>query len=232
MLAVLQARMSSSRLPGKVLRPLLGEPMILRQIERLRRAKSISRLVVATSDQASDDPLAERLHAAGVEVFRGPLDDVLARFHGAWRAAGEPERLMRLTADCPLADAAVIDACAALLDDERADYASTAGGGFPKGLDVEAMTGGVLAAAAREATSAHDREHVTSFIYARPERFRLAHLRRPTPERWRWTVDTPQDLAFVSAVYEALHPGDPAFGSGDVLRWQRANPAAAIPDLS
>ena len=232
MLAVLQARMSSGRLPGKVLRPLLGEPMILRQIERLRWAASISRLVVATSDQPSDDPLTERLTTAGVEVFRGSLDDVLARFLGAWRSAGEPERLMRLTADCPLADPQVIDACAALLEAEDADYASTAGGGFPKGLDVEVMTAEALTTAAREATSAYDREHVTPFIYARPDRFRLAQLRRPSPERWRWTVDTPDDFAFASAVYSALYPGDPAFDSDDILTWQRANPAAAVPDIS
>ncbi len=233
MLAVLQARMSSSRLPGKVMRPLLGEPMILRQIERLRRASSITRLVVATSVEPSDDPIAALLEAAGVEVSRGPLDDVLARFYQAWSAAGAPEHLMRLTADCPLADPAVIDRCAEAHLAEGADYtANTAGATFPKGLDVEVLRGAALAAAQAESRDPYEREHVTPFLYRRPDRFRLAQVRRDPPERWRWTVDTPEDFAFVSRVYADLYPRDPTFDSAAVLDWQAAHPGAAIPNLA
>ena len=124
-LAILQARMSSTRLPGKVLRPLAGAPMILRQIERVSRSESIDALVVATSSHASDDVLAQMLEAAGVRVFRGPLDDVLARFVGALDAFGPADHVMRLTGDCPLADWTVIDAVIAQREEAGADYASS-----------------------------------------------------------------------------------------------------------
>ena len=104
MLAILQARMSSTRLPGKVLKPLLGRPMIARQVERLRRAAGISRILVATSDAPEDDPLAAFCEGLGLAVHRGSLHDVLDRFHGALAAAGGPEHVLRLTADCPLAE--------------------------------------------------------------------------------------------------------------------------------
>ena len=108
--AILQARMSSSRLPGKVLRPLLGQPMILRQIERLRRCRQLERIVVATSEAPSDDILVQVLAEAGVETARGPLQDVLGRFIRAMDTLGLEGDLVRLTADCPLADPEVIDA--------------------------------------------------------------------------------------------------------------------------
>ena len=109
--AILQARMSSSRLPGKVLKPLLGQPMILRQIERLRRCRQLERIVVATSEAPSDDILVQVLAEAGVETARGPLQDVLGRFIRAMDTLGLEGDLVRLTADCPLADPEVIDAC-------------------------------------------------------------------------------------------------------------------------
>jgi spore coat polysaccharide biosynthesis protein SpsF len=229
-LAVLQARMSSTRLPGKVMRPLLGEPMIARQVERLRRSRAITRLLVATSEEASDDPLAAFLPTIGVEVVRGPLHDVLARFVVALDAAGAPEHLLRLTADCPLADPEVIDLCVARHREAGVDYtANTFGRTFPVGLDVEVVRSASLRAAAAEATDPYEREHVTPFVYRRPERFRIAEVRRDPPERWRWTVDTPEDFAFVEAVYAHLHPADPAFASEAVLAWQRAHPGRAIP---
>src|SRR5689334_18394344 len=123
-LAILQARTSSSRLPGKVLLPLAGQPMILRQIERVRRARRIDRLVVATSEDPSDDELAHALERAGVDVHRGPLADVLARFTGALAAFGPTDHVVRLTGDCPLADPAVIDATIERVTGAGADYGS------------------------------------------------------------------------------------------------------------
>ena len=122
MLAILQARMSSTRLPGKVMRSILGQPMIGRQIERLRRAQGVSRIMVATSTREDDDVLAGYCHGLEVEVFRGELSDVLERFHGALAAAGHPEHFLRLTADCPLAEPAVVDLCIARHLQQGADY--------------------------------------------------------------------------------------------------------------
>lgn len=219
-LAILQARMSSTRLPGKVLAPVLGEPMIARQIERLRRSRCIDALVVATSDAASDDPLAVWGQGAGVEVFRGSLHDVLGRFGALLETKPQATHVLRLTADCPLADWRVIDALVERHQAEGADYTNnvTPVRTFQHGLDAEVMRREALETAAREAADPYEREHVTPFIYRRPERFRLATLtREPSLAHLRWTVDLPEDLAFVRRVYERLYPGDPAFTSDDVV---------------
>lgn len=225
-LALLQARTSSSRLPGKVLAELAGAPMILRQIERVRRARRIDRLVVATSDQASDDRLAAVLKDAGVAVFRGPLDDVLGRFLGAL-AAHPAEQVVRLTADCPLADPALIDATIARHLETGADYTANrvAEAGYPKGQDVEVVTAEALRRAGAAAATPEEHEHVTWGVWNHPERYRIARLAPAVDEgEVRWTVDRPDDLEFVRAVYTALYPRDPAFGSEDVRNFVRANP--------
>lgn len=225
-LALLQARMSSTRLPGKVLAPLAGSPMILRQIERVRRSRRVERLVVATSDQQSDDPLAKVLLGAGVEVFRGSLDDVLARFLAALNAF-PAEHVVRLTADCPLIDPDLIDATIALHLARGADYSANrlVDAGFPKGLDVEVITAAALRRAGAEAATPEEHEHVTWGVWNHPERYRIARLQPPVHEGdIRWTVDRPDDLEFVRAVYDALYPQSPAFGSDDIRAFVRAHP--------
>lgn len=219
-LAVLQARMSSSRLPGKVLAPVLGQPMIARQIERLRRSARIDRLVVATSVDPSDDPLAAACEAMGVAVHRGDLQDVLGRFAGALEAHPDASVVVRLTGDCPLADWTVIDQLIDHFVAEGADYASNtpAERTYPHGLDAEVMRRDVLLRACREAADPYEREHVTPFIYRRPDQHRLAFLSRsPSLAHLRWTVDYPGDLAFVRGVYEQLYPARPAFTADDVV---------------
>jgi spore coat polysaccharide biosynthesis protein SpsF len=225
-LAVLQARMSSTRLPGKVMADLEGAPMILRQIERLRRARRLERIVVATSTDPSDDSLAALLAAHGVPVHRGPLDDVLARYEGALRAF-PAEVLVRLTADCPLADPEVIDATVEMLLETGLDYGANTPDPrcFPKGLDVEVMRAEALLRAAREARDPYEREHVTPYLYRHPELFDRAFLHQEADEAdVRWTVDRPDDLEFVRAVYAALYPADPAFTSDDVRAFVRSRP--------
>ena len=225
MLAILQARMSSTRLPGKVMAPILGQPMIGRQIERLRRAGGISRVLVATSTREDDDVLAGYCCGIGVEVFRGDLADVLERFHGALEAAGRPEHFLRLTADCPLTEPAVIDLCIARHLSTGADYThNSPGWTFPKGLDVEVCRAEALEAAWFQACTPYDREHVTPYIYNRPQRFRVEAVTRTPPLRYRWTVDTPEDFAFAYDVYAALYPRKPDFGIDDILAWQDAHP--------
>lgn len=223
-LAILQARMSSTRLPGKVMKPLLGQPMIARQIERVRRAARLTGLVVATSNRPADDALADWSAAAGVDCFRGDLDDVLSRFLGALEDKGWPEQFVRLTADCPLADPALIDRAIAEHIEARADYTNVQiTWSFPKGLDVEVCRTAVLREVDRFATGP-DREHVTRYIYTHAERFRFHAINREPPLRYRWTVDTPEDFAFVEAVYAELYPANPAFTSDDILAWQGRHP--------
>ena len=225
-LGVVQARMSSSRLPGKVAADIGGRPMLARQLERLARCWRIDRLVVATSTEPDDDAVAHIAAEAGLGVHRGPLADVLARFAGAANAFGPADHVVRLTADCPLADPAIIDACIALHLKLRADYTSNAiARTFPDGLDVEVMTGATLAAAAAEASDPMDCEHVTRFIYRRPSRFVMGALTQELDQSaMRWTVDTADDLAMVRAVFAALPAG---FTSADVLAFLRANPDVA-----
>lgn len=218
--AILQARMSSTRLPGKVMAPLLGEPMIGRQVERLRRAARIDRLVVATSAEPGDDVLADYCRGLGLEVHRGSLGDVLDRFRGALDGFPDARTVIRLTADCPLADWTVIDR---LIDHHGAvgaDYTNNTSPKrtFPHGLDAEAIRPAALMAAWRDATDPYEREHVTPYIYRRPEVFRLAHIACDSPAaHLRWTVDLPEDLAFVRQVYERLYPLDAAFGSQAIM---------------
>ncbi|HEY1752602.1 MAG TPA: glycosyltransferase family protein [Caulobacteraceae bacterium] len=230
-LAILQARTGSSRLPGKVLRPLAGAPMILRQIERVARARRIGALVVATSDEASDDELAAVVAGAGVAVHRGPLDDVLARFVGALEAFGPAGHVVRLTADCPLADPEVIDATIEHVIAAGADYGSNTPPHrtFPKGLDVECTTAAALRDAAARAASPEEREHVTWSLHRRSDLYRQAYFSQAADEGdVRWTVDYPDDFAFVTAVYEALYPTNAAFSSEDVRTFVRGRPDLAM----
>ena len=223
--------MSSSRLPGKVLLPLAGAPMILRQLERVARAGRIDRIVVATSENPGDDELAAVVDSAGVWVHRGPLRDVLARFIGALDAHGPADHVVRLTGDCPLADPAVIDATIEHVISAGADYGSNTPPHrtFPKGLDVEVMTVGALRAAAARATSPEEYEHVTWAMHRHPELYRQTYLNQAADEGdVRWTVDFPHDYDFVRAVYDALFPANPAFTSDDVRAFVRGRPGLAM----
>ena len=220
-LALLQARLSSTRLPGKVLLPLAGAPMLLRQIERVRRARRIDQIVVATSLEPSDDPLVQTLEQAGLAVYRGPLTDVLARFVGAlevWPA----DHVVRLTGDCPLIDPEVIDATIDLHLADGADYTHNRydPSGYPKGQDVEVIAATALRRTAAEDHSPEAREHVTWAVRNAPGRYRIARLDPPVDEG----VDTAEDYEFVRRVYEALHPANPAFSSDDVRAFVRARP--------
>jgi spore coat polysaccharide biosynthesis protein SpsF len=231
-LAILQARMSSTRLPGKVMRPILGSPMIGRQVERLRRARRLDGLVIATSTDADDDVIEAYAREIGVDCHRGPLDDVLGRFIGALAAAGNPKTFVRLTADCPLADWRLVDRCIEAHQAAGADYThNTPGWTYPKGLDVEVCETSALARADAEGREPYDREHVTPFIYGHPALFTIERVTRDPPLRYRWTVDTPEDFAFVEAVYQALYPANPAFTTEDVLDWQAAHPDQVLPNI-
>lgn len=223
--AILQARVSSSRLPGKVLKQILGRPMIGLQIERLKRLKSIDSLIVATSDHSSDDELALICGELGVKCFRGSLDDVLDRFYQAALTV-EPDHIVRLTGDCPLTDPDVIDRVTRFYFDGNFDYASnTIAPTFPDGLDAELFSFEALKIAWQEAKLPSEREHVTPYLYTHPSRFTIGSYREePDISHFRWTVDEEQDFEFVSAVYENLYPTNPEFDMEDVLALLKRRP--------
>lgn len=210
--------MSSSRLPGKVLMPILGEPMLFRHIERLNRSREIDQIVVATSTDASDDALVQACAQRDVACYRGSLNDVLQRFAQAAEPYA-PGIVVRLTGDCPLADPAVIDEVIRFFRAGDYDYASNCvPPTFPDGLDVEAMRFSCLQEAEREAVLPSHREHVTPFLRAHPERFRIGnYAAMDDRSRMRWTVDEPEDFEFVRRVYEKLYPVKPDFSTRDIL---------------
>ncbi|MDP1631820.1 MAG: glycosyltransferase family protein [Caulobacter sp.] len=229
-LAILQARMSSTRLPGKVLMPLAGAPMIVRQIERVSRARRIDKLVVATSLNPGDDAIEKTVRKEGIAVHRGPLDDVLARFIGALEAFGPADHVVRLTADCPLADWTVIDETIDTHLETGADYTSNTPPHrtFPKGLDVEVITAAALRRAAAAATTPEEHEHVTWGVWNHPDRYRLAFHSQPVDEgEVRWTVDRPDDYAFMATVYDGLYKKDRAFTADAVRKFVRGRPDLA-----
>lgn len=196
--------MGSTRLPGKVLADVGGRPMLAFQLARLRLLE-VDHLVVATTTLERDNPVAELAAVSGAEVVRGSEADVLARFLAALDAHPS-DVVVRLTADCPLADPSIVYEALALRAALGADYASNSlVRTFPVGLDTEVMTADALRAAAAEARDPAEREHVTPFIHRRPERFRLAALRVPDLlGDERWTVDTPADLDRVRDIVARL----------------------------
>ena len=231
-LAFVQARTGSTRLPGKVLAPLAGRPSLLRIVDRLARVETLHGVAVLTSVAAGDDAIAELCAREGVTCVRGDEQDVLGRFHlGA--GALEPDRVVRVTADCPLVDPEVIaDLLALHASDPRTVYASVATGAigaetglrrFPDGLDAEVFTVAALEQAWREADDPYEREHVTPYLWRRPERFPAATLEceRDLGSE-RWTVDHAADLELVRAVYAQL--AEP-FGWREVLAVLERDPS-------
>jgi spore coat polysaccharide biosynthesis protein SpsF len=217
-LAILQARMSSTRLPGKVLKILQGKPMISHQIDRISRSKKIDKLIIATSTDKSDDSLETIAKNTNVDCFRGSLNNVLTRFYDA-AFQFQPSHIVRLTGDCPLTDPKIIDQVISFYLSGNYDYVSNSvEATFPDGLDVEIFNFQTLQEAFIEAKFPSQREHVTPFINSQPNRYQLGCFKQSTDlSHLRWAVDEPEDFEFVSEVFKSLYPKNPDFGMHDVL---------------
>jgi glutamate-1-semialdehyde 2,1-aminomutase len=205
-LAIVQARMGSTRLPQKVMRPIRGVPMIELLLRRLARARRVTRIILATADTAANQPLAAHVRSLGYDVFLGSEQDVLDRYHRAARPY-RPDAVVRITGDCPLVDPDLVDQVIELYATSGADYCSNvAPPSFPDGLDIEVFSFAALERAAAEATEPADREHVTPFLRKSPQftRRNFANPRDCSGERW--TVDEAADFAMVEAVFGAFHP--------------------------
>ncbi|MGD9788639.1 MAG: NTP transferase domain-containing protein [Sulfuricellaceae bacterium] len=215
-----QARMTSTRLPGKVLKPVLGKPLLEYQIERLRRVKRADDVVIATTTNASDDILVDFCRRHGVKVYRGSELDVLSRYYGA-AVEAEADVVVRVTSDCPVIDPAVVDQVIGhyLAHQKEYDYVSnTQVRSFPRGMDAEVFSFGALESAYREGQLEYEREHVTPFLYGHPERFRIGQwVFREDRGDDRWTVDTPEDFELIRRIIEDLFPVKPEFTLEDIL---------------
>lgn len=225
--AIIQARTGSTRLPGKVLADILGKPLLQRVIERVKAARTLDELVVATTTLASDDAIVELAQRLGVRSFRGSEEDVLDRFYrcGVKLLRLAPDDvIVRVTADCPLLDPTLLDQAVREFETGGYDYVSnTLVPTYPDGLDVEVLSFHTLRVAWLEATLRSDREHVTPFIWRQPDRFRLGELRSAIDlSALRWTVDEPEDLEFVRRVYALI--GQDVFPADDVVALLRRFP--------
>jgi spore coat polysaccharide biosynthesis protein SpsF len=238
--AFIQARLGSTRLPGKVLEDLEGKPVLMRIVERVRGVHAVDGAVVLVPMTDRDAPLRSFCDAAGIDCFAGDEHDVLARFAAAL-AVYPCDRLVRITADCPLVDPSVLDDLLTLHRNAGVDYAAVATGAippspnlrrFPDGLDAEAVDVCALRIAADEAVDPFEREHVTPFIWRRPERFTHALLEASTDlGDERWTIDHPEDLELVRRIYAALG-ADRAFGYADVIALLEAEPELRLLNAS
>lgn len=203
--AIIQARMGSSRLPEKVLADVEGKSMLARVVEQVKRSALVDQVMVATSVSHADDRIAAACCAMHLACFRGSEEDVLARYHGAARSAGA-DVIVRITADCPLMDPQIIDCVVGAFLEGSYDYAAnTIERTYPDGLDVEVFSMQALDTAFQEARLKSEREHVTPFLWKRPEQFRLKHVSGDEDHSaLRWTVDEAVDLEFVRRVYRQL----------------------------
>lgn len=227
-LAILQARLSSSRLPGKVLKPIMNKPMLAYQLERLARCKNIDLLIVATSDHPEDLAIADLCQELSVPCFHGPLEDVLARFYLAAENY-QPTHIVRLTGDCPLADPELIDDLISYHVQGGYDYSSNCHvHTFPDGLDAEILTYQSLKTIYQQAQTPAEHEHVTYYVHQHKADFNIGLLSRtPSLAHLRWTVDEPADFELVKHIYERLYPLNPNFSTNDILSLIEREPELA-----
>ena len=244
--AIIQARMSSSRLPGKVLLDIAGQPMLVRVVERTSRAASVDQVLVATTTDASDDPVAARCDSMGILYTRGSLHDVLDRYHQAAKET-QADVVVRITGDCPVIDPDLIDDCVNTLLDGSYDFTCNRlpppfTRTYPIGLDTEVCTFTALEEAWNEATETFQREHVMPYLYegvqlsaldaqlsegTSQRGFKIAQLHHdPDYGQMRWTVDTPEDLEFMRQVY-ARFDGRDDFSWKEVLDLVKQEPGLA-----
>jgi len=222
--AIIQARMASTRLPGKVMAEVAGRPMLEQVVRRTQGACTLDLVAVATSDGLMDDVIAQLCGKAGILYFRGSEDDVLDRYYHAAKQA-DADVIVRLTADCPLLDPAVVDRVVEVFQTGDYDYVSNIHKPtYPDGLDTEVFRREALEQAWREARLKSEREHVTPYIWKQPDLFRLANVAHEQDlSDLRWTVDEPEDLEFVRRVYgyfdESL-----SFGMAEILALLREHP--------
>ena len=236
--AIIQARMNSRRLPGKMLADISGHPLLWHVVDRAQSSQLIQGIVVATVDSTADDPIAELCQNIGVPCFRGSEEDVLDRFYQA-ASRHRSSTVVRLTGDCPMIDPGVIDQVVGAQLEGQSDYTSNVGsldeGGhflgrtFPDGLDVEAFTFETLERAWREANLPSEREHVTSYIYKHPDRFTIRQVKQEKDiSQLRWTVDGPDDLQVVRGIFGHLYSSEGRFTMDDVLGLLELHPQLAV----
>jgi spore coat polysaccharide biosynthesis protein SpsF (cytidylyltransferase family) len=226
-LAVIQARMGSTRLPGKMLLPIVSKKGALElMLERVERAETIHKIVVATPISPNDNGLVELCKRLGCEYFRGDETDVLDRYYKAALAFGSPEVIVRLTGDCPLHDPVIIDKVVNCFLNSKADYVSNVDPPtYPDGLDTEVFSFSALEKAWKEARLKSEREHVTSYMRKHADAFKIINVEcEKDLSGQRWTLDEKKDYELIEHIYKSLYVKNPAFGMEEILGFLAEHP--------
>lgn len=224
-LAIIQARMGSSRLPEKVLMPLCGIPVLEHVVNRVKRAALVDEVMVATTVEPKDQDIVRFCNYRGIRVYAGSENDVLDRY---FQSAGivSPDHIIRITADCPLMDPSVVDQVILTHLENKNDYTSnTLKETYPDGEDVEVFTYKALKKSWYEAELLSEREHVTPYMKKHPEIFKQGSIESPVDySDKRWTLDNQEDLIFLDHVFQSLYEKNPCFSMEDVLKLLEINP--------
>lgn len=229
---VIQARMSSSRLPGKIMLPILGKPLLLRMIERVQQAKFIGQLLIATSTNKDDDEVEEFCLTNNLACYRGHLTDLLDRHYQTGKKYSA-DAIVKIPSDCPLIDPQVIDKVINhFLENKELDYVSNLHpASYPDGNDVEIMSFDSLKCAWKDATKQYEREHTTPFIWENDDAFKIGNVSWETGFDYsathRWTIDYPEDFEFIRRVYEELYVINKNFSLNDILSLLNRKPEIA-----
>ncbi|WP_226000514.1 glycosyltransferase family protein [Paenibacillus sp. BJ-4] len=226
--AIIQARMGSTRLPGKVDLNLLGVTVLERVVERIKKVKQINKIVVATTDLTTDETIVKLAHKAEVEVYRGSESDVLKRYYEA-AVTHNADVIIRITSDCPVIDPVIIDELITNYITGSYDYVSnTIERSYPRGLDAEVFSFASLEKAHLEAKKMEQREHVTPYIYQNPDQFSMLSVTCAKDySNYRWTLDTAEDWELIQQIYAYFKDRD-SFDWQDVLELMETNPEIAL----
>lgn len=224
---IIQARMTSTRLPGKVMKEVLGIPLLEYQIRRLKRSKLVNKIIVATTINKTDQPIIDLCDRLSISTYRGSEDNVLSRYYES-AVENKANIVVRITSDCPLIDPLIVDQIVDcyIRNRDKYDYVSnTIKRTFPRGMDVEVFSFFALEKAYKEATKEYEKEHVTPHIYKNTNKFKvLGYECDEDHSIHRWTVDTSQDFELVKKIIESLYPDNPEFGIMNILDLFKSQP--------
>lgn len=225
--AIIQARLGSTRLPGKILKKVLDKPLLEYQIERVRRAKTIDQIIIATTINENDDSIIELCDKLYIPYYRGSEEDVLSRYYEA-ATKFHADVIVRLTSDCPIIDPNVIDKVVSCYLEHQNEYdyvSNTLIRTYPRGLDTEVISYRILKQIYKEANEQIYREHVTTYLYNNYEKFKLLNVQNDFNEsKHRWTVDTKEDFYLIEKIIQELYPKNNNFSINDVLNLLQENP--------
>jgi len=223
--AIIQARYGATRLPGKVLLKVMNKTILEYVIERVKKARRLDDVIVATTVKKEDLEIVKLVSSLGISVYCGSEEDVLDRYYQAARAF-KVSHIVRITADCPLIDPRVIDRVVYDYFNTKADYCATTEDTFPDGEDVEVFSFGTLKSAWQNANLLSEREHVSSYITKHPEKFKLKNVmcEHQGVSFKRWTLDREEDFQYIKIVLENLYPKNPSFSMEDILKFLEDNP--------